>query len=152
MQVSDSARAVLRLGTGVLVLAVAAGAWETLASQAPGSPLYIGMLPGPVTLLREAAFVWGALIVLAGLVLGGRAQPRKWFIALQVGLWFTLGSALYAAATGMHGVQARDLRPDATWLFVIKYGGRALLSVCLFDLARRGLTASQRRPGNEELG
>jgi hypothetical protein len=139
MQVSESARAVLRLGTGVLVLAAAAGVWETLASQAPGSPLYIGVLPGPVELLREAAFQWGVLIVLAGLCLGERAWPRSLFIALQVAVALTLGSAIYAAASGMHGIQARDLRPDAMWLFVIKFSGRAGLTACLVDLARRGL-------------
>ena len=152
MQVSESARAVLRLGTGVLVSAALAGVWETLASQAPGSPLYIGMLPGPVALLREAAFDWGVSIVLAGLLLGTRAQPRKWFIALQAGVLLTLGSALYAAASGMHGVQARDLRPDATWLFAIKYAGRGLLGVCLLDLARRGLATPRRPAGGAEPG
>jgi len=143
---------VLRLGTGVLVLAALAGVWETLASQAPGSPLYIGVLPGPVALLREAAFDWGVSLVLAGLLLGGRAQPRKWFFALQAGVLLTLGSALYAAATGMHGIQARDLRPDASWLFAIKYAGRGLLSVCLFDLARRGLAAGSHRQTGEKPG
>jgi hypothetical protein len=39
----------------------------------------------------------------------------------------------------MHGVQARDLRADAMWLFAIKYAGRALLAVCLYEIARRAL-------------
>jgi hypothetical protein len=141
MQVSDSARAVLRLGTGVLVLAALAGVWETLAAQAPGSPLYIGVLPGPVELLRESALSCGILIVLAGLVLGERSWPRKLIPVLLLAVVLTLGAGLYAAASGMHGVQARDLRPDATWVFAIKYTGRALLTACLIDLARRGLAS-----------
>jgi hypothetical protein len=140
MQVSESARAVLRLGVLVLALAVLAGAWEVLASQAPGSPLFIGMLPGPIQLLREAALASGIAIVLGGLLLGQHAWSRGWLLALRLAVVFSLGSSLYAAMTGMHGVQARDLRPDATWLFAIKYASRAGLCACLFDLARRGLS------------
>src|ERR1700712_1427192 len=39
---------VLRLGGALLLIAASAGAWEVLASQAPGSPLYLGVLPGPI--------------------------------------------------------------------------------------------------------
>jgi hypothetical protein len=63
MQVGQSARTVLRLGCGVLLSAALAGVWETLASQAPGGALYIGMLPGPIQLLRETAVIWGLLLV-----------------------------------------------------------------------------------------
>jgi hypothetical protein len=139
MQVGKSGRTVVRLGCGVLVLAALAGAWETLASQSPGSPLYIGMLPGPIELLRETALTWGLLVVVVGLLLADRSLAPRWFWLLHVGAALTLGSAIYAAATGMHGVQARDLRPDATALFVIKYLGRGLLAACLFAIARQAL-------------
>jgi hypothetical protein len=143
MQVGQSARTVLRLGCGVLVFGAFAGAWETLASQAPGSPLYIGMLPGPVELLRETAITWGLLITLAGILLADRSLSRRWFAALFAGVLLTLGAALYGAATGMHGVQATDLRLDATWLFVAKHVGRLTLSVCLVEIARRALSRAR---------
>jgi glycerol uptake facilitator-like aquaporin len=143
MQVGQSARTVLRLGCGVLLFAALAGMWETLASQAPGGALYIGMLPGPIELLRETAVTWGLLLVVSGLLLTDRPLPARWLSALYVGTTLTLGSAIYGAATGMHGVQARDLRADAMWLFAIKYAGRALLTVSLFEIARRSLARRQ---------
>jgi hypothetical protein len=136
---AQSARAVLRLGCSVLCFAAMAGVWETLASQAPGSPLYIGMLPGPVELLRDAAVTWGVLIVLAGLLLGDQLLTTRWLWVLRVGAALTMAAGLYAAATGMHGVQARDLRADATWLFSLKYLGRGLLTLGLGAVARRVL-------------
>jgi hypothetical protein len=139
MQVGPSARKVLQLGCGVLVVAALAGAWETLASQSPGSPLYIGMLPGPIELLRDAALIWGLLIVLAGLLLAERGLGPRWLSLLQLGVALTLGGSLYAAANGMHGIQARDLRPDATWVFFAKNAGRAVLLVCLAAIARQAL-------------
>jgi hypothetical protein len=139
MQVGQSARMVLRLGCCMLLFAALAGVWETLASQAPGGALDIGMLPGPIALLRETALDWGLLIVVAGLLLAERPWPARWLWALHIAAILTLGSALYAAATGMHGVQARDLRADAMWLFAIKYLGRTLLTVCLIAIARRSL-------------
>jgi hypothetical protein len=146
MQVGPSARRVLQLGCGVLVVAALAGAWEMLASQAPGSPLYIGMLPGPIELLREAALSWGLLLVAAGLMLADRSLGARWLWLLQLGVALTLVSSLYAAANGMHGVQARDLRQDATWVFLAKFVGRALLVVCLGEIARQAL-ARPRAPG-----
>jgi hypothetical protein len=143
MQVGEGARAVLRVGVFALALAALAGAWEVLASQAPGSPLFIGMLPGPIQLLREAAWCWGVLICLAGLLLGPLDYPRRWLRLLQLALLLSLGSSLYAATTGMHGLQALDLRQDAPWLFAIKYTARLGLCICLFDLARRGLSPSR---------
>ncbi|HEY2736478.1 MAG TPA: hypothetical protein VGI70_20905 [Polyangiales bacterium] len=140
MQVGESARTVLRLGCGVLVFGALAGAWETLASQAPGSALYIGMLPGPIELLRETALTWGLLITLAGVLLAERSLSGRWFAALYSGVAMTLGAGLYGAATGMHGVQASDLRLDATWLFLVKHLGRLTLLICLLAIARRSLS------------
>jgi hypothetical protein len=145
MQVGQSARAVLWLGCSVLLLGALFGAWETLASQAPGSPLYIAMLPGPVELLRETAVTFGLLLVAAGLLLGDRSLASRWLWALYAGTALTLGSSLYAAATGMHGVQASDLRADAIWLFIVKYVGRAVLSACLVAIALRALRAPRNR-------
>jgi hypothetical protein len=127
MQASDSARTVLRLGCCVLGFAALAGIWETFASQAP------------VAALRETALQFGALLVLAGLLLGERTLPARWLWCLWLGLLLTLGSASYAAATGMHAVQVRDLRPEAIWLFIAKFIGRGLLCACLIEIAWRVL-------------
>ena len=138
-----SAAAVLRLGSALLVAAALAGLWEALASQSPGSSLYIGMLPGPIALLREALFTWGSVIVLAGLGLADAVVARRWIRALHVGAVLTLVSGVYAGATGMHGVQFKDLRPDATWLFLGKFLGRALLFAGLLACASKVLGRAQ---------
>ena len=78
------------------MIAALASVWELLALQAPGSPLYLGMLPGPVTSLRELATMIGLLLFGAGALMpwafGGRAAA--------------LGRA---HAVGRHA--ARDRRP-----------------------------------------
>jgi hypothetical protein len=84
------------------------------------------MLPAPIERLRVEAFDYGVLLVLAGLVLGQRALPRRVVLILSLGALLALGTGLYAAATGMPGVQLRDLRPDATWVFLGKLLGRGL--------------------------
>jgi len=136
MQVTGaSARAVMRLGACVLIAAGLAGAWEWLAVQAPGTPLYIGVLPAPIERLRAEAFDFGVLFLITGLLLGERELPRRLVLALAFGALFMLGSALYAAATGMPGVQLWDLRPDASWVFAGKLLGRSL---CIASLAEIG--------------
>lgn len=127
MPKAGSARWVLWLGCGVLCLAALAGTWETLASQAPGTPLYIGMLPGPIERLRESAFDFGVLLLLAGLLLREQRLGVRATWALGAGTFLTLTSALYAALTGMLGIQLYDLRADAPWLFAFKFLGRGLL-------------------------
>ena len=111
-----------------------------LASQAPGSPLFIGMLPGPIEMLREAATLIGLLLLAASCLVRDRQLPRTLLMVLHVAVAVTLLAALYGAATGMHGVQAIDLRPDAIPLFIAKYAGRFGLATCLFLIARRALT------------
>jgi hypothetical protein len=127
MHVGGSARLVLRVGSLLLVGAALAGVWELLASQAPGSPLYIGMLPAPIERLRTDAERFGMLLWLAGLALGDRALPRRMGALLGSGSLLVLASGAYAAMTGMNGVQLHDLRADAVWVFLGKQLGRALL-------------------------
>ncbi|HKP56976.1 MAG TPA: hypothetical protein VJV78_09660 [Polyangiales bacterium] len=140
MQALESSRALLRLAVIVLCVGAGAGVWEVLASQAPGSPLFIGMLPGPIEMLREAATLIGVLLLAASCLVRDRPLPRALLIALHVAVVVTLLAALYGAATGMHGVQVIDLRPDAIPLFAAKYAGRLGLATCLFLIARRALT------------
>lgn len=140
MQASESSRALLRLAVLVLCAAAGAGVWEVLASQAPGSPLWIGMLPGPIEMLREAATLVGLLLLAASCLVREQLLPRALVIALHVAVVITLLAASYGALTGMHGVQAIDLRPDAIPLFIAKYTGRLGLAACLLLIVRRVLT------------
>jgi hypothetical protein len=133
------ALSILRLGCSVLLAAALAGAWEILAAQAPGSPLYLGMLPGPIANLRESASELGVLLVLASLLLGERDVGGRWFGALAAGTALTLLCGLYGAAMGMHGTQLFDLRADAAWLFLAKQLGRALAFAGLARIAWLGL-------------
>ena len=139
MQASESSRVLLRLAVFVLCAAAGAGVWEVLASQAPGSPLSIGMLPGPIEMLRETAVVLGLLLLAASVLVRERGVARGVVVALHLAVAITLLAAVYGALLGMHGVQARDLRPDATPLFVVKYLGRLGVAACLFAIGRRAL-------------
>jgi len=138
---TKSARATLRLAIIVLALGGLAGVWEVLAIQAPGSPLYLGTLPGPVQTLREAAFTLGFLLLFASLALPRLAQaPGSRLllgvvVSLYLGTALSLGASLYGAAHGMHGEQLLDLRPDAAPLFVVKHVGHLLVGGALFTLA-----------------
>jgi hypothetical protein len=131
---SGSAFSVLRLGGALLLVAAAAGVLEVLASQAPGSVLYLGVLPGPVERLRAEAFDFGVVLLIAGLLLADRDVPRRALIWLGVGSVLVVLTGLYAALTGMTGVQMIDLRPDATWLFGGKLLGRGLLCAGLASI------------------
>lgn len=133
------ARSILRLACWVLLAAALAGIWEILAAQAPGSPLYLGMLPGPITDLRESALVLGVLLVLGSLISGDQDPGWRWFWVLGAGCVLTLLSGLYGAAMGMHGTQLFDLRADAAWLFLAKQLGRALVFAGLARVAQLGL-------------
>jgi hypothetical protein len=139
--VESSTRASLRLGACTLLLACAAAAWELIALQSPGTPLYVGVLPGPIGALRELATTIGLLLVAAALVMPraarGRLPLRALIALLYLGTALGLGAQVYGALHGMYVVQAVDLRADAFPLFVIKYGGLSLLAFGLLELGRR---------------
>jgi ammonia channel protein AmtB len=139
MQTPESARVLLRLAVIVLCAAAGAGVWEVLASQAPGSPLSIGMLPGPIEMLRDTALTLGLLLLGASWLVRESGATRGVVIGLHVAVAVTLLAAVYGAVSGMHGVQARDLRPDATPLFIVKYVGRLGVLASLLAIARRAL-------------
>lgn len=136
---AGSARIVLRLGGALLLTAAVVGVWEVLASQAPGSALYVGVLPGPVERLRNETFDFGVVVLIAGLLLGDRQVPRRVLIWLGLGSVLVIFAGLYAALTGMTGVQMTDLRPDATWLFGGKLLGRGLLCAGLATIGWKTL-------------
>jgi hypothetical protein len=143
MPIGECGTATVRLGIASLMIAALASVWELLALQAPGSPLYIGLLPGPVTSFRELATVIGLLLIGAGLTMpwarGHRREPRVLVRVLYVGALLALGAQAYGATQGMNGVQLGDLRPDALPMFVLKHGGLALLLGGLLELGRRML-------------
>ncbi|HET6335449.1 MAG TPA: hypothetical protein VFG30_19620 [Polyangiales bacterium] len=139
MSTPESARVMLRLAVIVLCTAAGAGVWEVLASQAPGSLLSIGMLPGPIEMLRDTALILGLLLFGASLLVRDSGATRGVVIGVHVAVAVTLLAAVYGAFTGMHGVQARDLRPDATPLFIVKYMGRLGVLASLLAIARRAL-------------
>ena len=133
---ASSARVVLRLAGALLLAAAAAGVWELLASQAPGTPLYLGVLPAPVERLRHDCFDFGVLLAIAGLLLGEREVSRRVLVFLGTGSVLVLLAGVYAAAMGMPGVQITDLRADAPWLFAAKVLGRGLLIGGLLSIGR----------------
>lgn len=142
MPLGPASRATIRLGLIVLMGAAVAGVWELLAMQSPGTPLYIGMLPGPIAALRELGTVAGLLLLCAGSLLAWaklEREPKALVVLLHVGVVLGMGAQLYAALHGMHAVQAMDLRPDALPLFVAKYSGLGVFLFALFALGRRVL-------------
>lgn len=143
---SAATRAIVRLALWSLGIAALSGAWELLARQSPGTPLYLGQLPGPIMALRQTAMHLGVLLLGAGwLVQAALPQARQPGLlgVLHVGAALTLGAGFYAASTGLQGVQLLDPRPDAPPLFVVKYLGWALLAAGLLELGRRALRASR---------
>lgn len=142
MMIGPCARASVRLGVVLLMLAALAGGWQLLAQQAPGSPLYIGTLPGPIGALRELATSVGLLLLAAALLMPWASDQREpWGIVtlLYVGAVLGVGGQLYGAIRGMNGVQFMDLREDARPLFLVKTGGLGLLALGLFEIGRRVL-------------
>lgn len=148
VEIATSSKPILRLGAGALLLGGAAAAWELIALQSPGTPLYVGVLPGPIGALRELATTVGLLLVAAALVIPranhGRLPLRALIALLSLGTVLGLGAQVYGALHGMYVVQALDLRSDAFPLFVIKYGGLSLLALGLIELGRRACFGPER--------
>lgn len=150
MQPSANATAERTIKLGVLTLGAAllAGTWELLAQQVPGSPLYIGVLPGPIGGLRELSLMLGLLTLAAGALMPRAyegARPRSARIAaisIAVGVALAIAAQTYGAAHGMHGVQASDLRADARAVFFVRHGGLLLFAAAWLDIGVRVL----RRP------
>lgn len=148
MTIATSSKASLRLGASVLLLAGVAAAWELIALQSPGTPLYVGVLPGPIGALRELATTVGLLLIAAALLMPrashGRLPLRALIALLYLGTLAGLGAQVYGALHGMYVVQALDLRSDALPVFVIKYGGLSLLALGLIEVGRRACFGSER--------
>jgi hypothetical protein len=141
MTTNVAGRALLRLGVCSLLVAGAAGAWELSALQSPGTPLYIGVLPGPIAALRELATTLGLLLVVVAawvprVTEGGRSL-RVLVAALSLGTVLALSAQTYGSAHGMYVLQAIDLRSDELPVFVLKYCGLLVFAAAAAELARR---------------
>jgi hypothetical protein len=148
MPISAAGKALIRLGVVALFTAACAAVWELLALQAPGTPLYLGVLPGPIEALRELATTLGLLLVGAGLTQSwarGRADALL-LMMLCAGTLLALGAQVYGASHGMYGVQANDLRPDAMPLFIVKHSGLLLFVLALLEHGRRLLFRAPPEP------
>jgi hypothetical protein len=109
--------------------------WELLCLQAPSSPWHLAGMPLAVARLATHAWLTG----LAVHALARGATLPRWVLAASVaGVALSLGAQTVTAATGMLGVQVRDLRAGSSALLV----ARALGGVCL--AAAFAATASQR--------
>ena len=138
-------RRLLRAALCLLGAAALAGAVELLALQAPGSPLYLGVLPGPLGLVRELSMTLG-LLLLGGELLAARAgsplpSSLRWLLSGSAAV--AVLAQAYGAALGMYGLQVKDLRADALPLFLVKHGA---LLVFVLGYARLGLRALRPPP------
>jgi hypothetical protein len=146
--VEATAASLIKLGVLTLAAALITGAWELIALQVPGSPLYIGVLPGPIGALRELCILLGLLALAAGALVprayeGASARrARLASILIAGGIALACAAQAYGAAHGMHGVQMSDLRADARAVFFLRHGGLALFALGWIDLGLRIL----RRP------
>ena len=138
----------IKVGVLTLGAALLAGVWEVIAMQVPGSPLYIGVLPGPIGALRDLSVSLGLLTLAAGALMprayegapAGRARVAS--ILITAGVALAIIAQTYGAANGMHGAQLSDLRADASAVFVVRHGGLVLFALGWLDLGLRVL----RRP------
>ena len=139
---SLSAKAVVRLAVVLLVVAAVASVWEVFARQAPGSSFSLGVLPGPIGVLRNTSATLGLIFFAVAWVMPWASRPRepRFMVRLAiVGAVLTVSANFYGALNSMYGIQITGLRPDVTYLFAVKQTGHALLGLCLLDLARRVL-------------
>jgi hypothetical protein len=134
----------VRLGVALLGCAALASVWELLAAQVPGSPLYIGVLPGPIGALREMALTLALLSLAAGALMpwafGAAVNGQRALIVsslLVSGAILALGAQTYGAANGMHGHQMSDLRPDARLVFYLRHGGLLVYALGWLDIGWR---------------
>lgn len=142
-KLGSEGRRLVSAGALLLAGAALAAAWELLARQAPGTLLYIGMLPGPIASLRELCFTLGASLIVAGALFTPRADEpahgARFAILAMAGALSAALAQLYAASQGMNGVQLQDPRSDALPTFVLRHGGTAACVIALCALAWRAL-------------
>ena len=118
-----------------MTLGAAAWLWESLALQAPSSPWHMPGMPLAVARLALHAWVTGVAVH----TLSRGVKLPRWVLPVTVaGVVFSLGAQAVSAATGLLGVQVRDLRAGSHWVLAVRALGGLLLSIAL------GSTIAQR--------
>lgn len=149
LPLATTATRTIRVGVLILGAALGASIWELIAVQAPGSELYIGVLPGPVAALRELCVTLALLTLAAGALLprayGPSTEARAALAsaALAAGAALAIAGQTYGAAHGMHGAQMSDLWADARAVFFVRHAGLTLFALGWLDL---GWGVLRRRP------
>jgi len=140
MTLRSDQHSVIRLGIVLLGLAALAGLFELFARQAPYTPLELGMLPGPIQQLRDAALVHALVALLAGLSLPAAwptVAPLRFVRVLVLGHGLLFAALGYAAVTGRMAVQIWDPRPLAVVLTALRIVGHLTVVGAYFVWARR---------------
>lgn len=122
-----------RLATLGWAVAALGKAWAFVAEQSPSSPLYVGMLPGPIDSLAQTGFWLGTVCwvsVWAVPRLFPDGSPRWWVPSMHVGVFTMLVAAGYAAARGVHGVQVFDPRVQAQVVVGMRLVGFVCVVAC----------------------
>lgn len=143
MPTTAAARFLLRFAFGLLLVAAGAALWTTLARQAPGSPVYLGVLAGPIEGVRDSALVIALVFLAVAHWLPALATGRVAALIVAVacvGALLDVGVGLYAASHGLHAIQFKDPRPDVAPLVTLRSLGQALLALCLLEITRRAWT------------
>jgi len=138
-------RILVRVALALWLLAIFASVWETLALQAPDSPLHFGILAGPIAQLRDQSFALGVGLFVAALLwpfTHASAKGTFTLIALLAGAVISTAAVTYAANEGILGAQAFDPRVDARRVLYARGVGLFLLALGVLDLLVRSL----RRP------
>lgn len=109
--------------------------------QAPSSAFHVGVLPQPIADLKHGAFGLGVMLMTAAW-LAPWIQPGKVLRGLlHSGSIITVIGLLYAALTGMKGVQFEDPRVDSLALLATRVVGEAILGSALIGMVVRVLRA-----------
>lgn len=140
MSSTPPTNALQRFAFGLLVVAAASSVWALLANQAPGSPVYLGVLAGPIEGVRDSAAILGLVFLAVAPLLPQLAHGRAASVLVAVaciGATLHVGAGIYAAAHGLHAIQFKDPRSDVAPLVMLKYTGQALLGLCLLEVTRR---------------
>lgn len=140
MTLRSDQHSVIRLGLVLLALAALAGLFELFARQAPYTPLALGLLPGPIQQLRDAALVHGLVALLAAVLLPAAwasPAPVRFVRVLAAGHGLLFAALLYAAVTGRMAVQIWDPRPLAVVLTALRIVGHLVVVGAYLAWARR---------------
>jgi hypothetical protein len=134
-----SRRILLRAALSLLAAGALAGLVELIALQAPGSPLYLGVLPGPIGMLRALSLWLGLLLLGADALAARAAAPLVLIRVLASAATLAVLAQAYGAAHGMYLLQVKDLRADALPLFLIKHAALLAFGVGYAALGARAL-------------